>query len=234
MKKILFFIPLLLLSCAELNQMAGQMPTNVPLSQQDIGNGLKEALTKGINTQVQSLAQTNGFFNNDAVRILLPEELRVVDTRLRQMGMSSLADDGLRILNRAAEEAVKEATPIFIDAVRQMTWQDARNILMGNQRAATSYLEQTTRAALYQKFNPVIQQNFRKVGADKIWENIINQYNALPLVRKVNPNLTDYTTQKALDGVFTMISVEEVNIRTNITARNTDALRRIFALQDKK
>lgn len=234
MKKILFFIPLLFLSCAELNQMAGQMPTNVPLSQQDIGNGLKEALTKGINTQVQSLAQTNGFFNNEMVRILLPEELRVVDTRLRQMGLSSLADDGLRILNRAAEEAVKEGTPIFVDAVRQMTWQDARNILMGDARSATNYLEQTTRAALYQKFHPVIQQNFRKVGADKIWENIINQYNALPLVRKVNPNLTDYTTQKAMDGVFTMIAIEETNIRTHISARNTDLMRRVFAMQDRR
>ena len=148
--------------------------------------------------------------------------------------MSKLADEGLKVLNRAAEDAVKEATPIFVDAVKQMTFNDAKNILMGNESSATTYLQNTTSTALYAKFNPVIKNSFAKVGADKVWSNIITKYNAIPLVTKVNPDLTDYTTNKAMEGVFKMIAVEEKDIRTNLTARSSDLLKRVFALQDKK
>ena len=148
--------------------------------------------------------------------------------------MSKLADEGLKVLNRAAEDAVKEATPIFVDAVKQMTFNDAKNILMGNESSATTYLQNTTSTALYAKFNPVIKNSFAKVGADKVWTNIITKYNAIPLVTKVNPDLTDYTTNKAMEGVFKMIAVEEKDIRTNLTARSSDLLKKVFALQDKK
>jgi len=150
------------------------------------------------------------------------------------MGLSSLADEGLKVLNRAAEDAVKEATPIFVDAVKQMTFNDAKNILMGNQTAATSYLQNSTSTALYSKFNPVIKSSFAKVGADKVWENIITRYNSIPLVKKVNPDLTDYTTTKAMEGVFKMVAVEEKEIRTNLSARSSDLLKRVFAMQDNK
>jgi hypothetical protein len=129
---------------------------------------------------------------------------------------------------------VKEATPIFVDAVKQMTFSDAKNILMGNESAATSYLKNTTSTALYSKFNPVIKSSFSKVGADKVWTNIITRYNSIPLVTKINPDLTDYTTNKAMDGVFKMIAVEEKQIRTNLNARSSDILRKVFALQDGK
>ena len=148
--------------------------------------------------------------------------------------MSKLADEGLKVLNRAAEDAVKEATPIFVDAVKQMTFNDAKNILMGNESSATTYLQNTTSTTLYAKFNPVIKNSFAKVGADKVWTNIITKYNAIPLVTKVNPDLTDYTTNKAMEGVFKMIAIEEKEIRTNLTARSSDLLKRVFALQDKK
>ena len=148
--------------------------------------------------------------------------------------MSSLADEGLKVLNRAAEDAVKEATPIFVDAVKQMTFNDAKNILMGNESSATTYLQNTTSTALYSKFNPVIKKSFAKVGADKVWTNIITKYNSIPLVTKVNPDLTDYTTNKAIEGVFKMIAVEEKEIRNNLNARSSDLLKRVFALQDKK
>jgi hypothetical protein len=148
--------------------------------------------------------------------------------------MSKLADEGLKVLNRAAEDAVKEATPIFVDAVKQMTFNDAKNILMGNESSATTYLQNTTSTALYAKFNPVIKNSFAKVGADKVWTNIITKYNAIPLVTKVNPDLTDYTTNKAMEGVFKMIAIEEKEIRTNLTARSSDLLKKVFALQDKK
>ena len=236
MKKIVLSIALLsLVSCAEMQQVLEQLPQQTGvLSQAEMGNGLKEALNNGITKQVSKLTATDGFMKNQAVKILLPEELQKVDTKLRQLGLSKLADDGLRVLNRAAEDAVKEATPIFVDAVQQMTFTDAKNILLGNESSATNYLQTSTSTALYGKFNPVIKNSFAKVGADKIWTQIITKYNSIPLVKKVNPDLTDYTTNKAMEGVFKMIAVEEKDIRTNFSARTSDVLRKVFALQDKK
>jgi hypothetical protein len=236
MKKLFLSIIILLsVSCAEMQEFANQLPQGtIPVSQMDITNGLKEALQNGIQKEVTKLTATDGFFRNELVKIMLPDELKVVDTRLRSLGLSNLADDGLRMINRAAEDAVKEATPIFIDAVRTMSFNDARNILMGQNNAATTYLQNTTSNALYAKFNPVIKNSYQKVGADKVWENIITRYNQIPLVNKVNPDLTDYTTQKSMEGVFKMIAIEENNIRTNINARSSDLLRRVFAMQDKK
>ncbi len=234
-KSVLLLASLVLFGCAEMQQVLDQLPQQTGvLSQAEMGNGLKEALNNGITKQVSKLTATDGFFRNEAVKILLPEELQKVDTKLRQLGMSKLADDGLRILNRAAEDAVKEATPIFVDAVKQMTFTDAKNILLGNENSATNYLQNTTSTALYGKFNPVIKNSFAKVGADKIWTQIITKYNSIPLVKKVNPDLTDYTTNKALEGVFKMIAVEEKDIRTNFSARTSDLLRKVFALQDRK
>ena len=132
------------------------------------------------------------------------------------------------------ENAVKEATPIFVDAVVNMSFSDATTILMGNESAATQYLENSTSTALYGKFNPVIQNSFRKVGADKVWSNIITKYNSIPLVKKVNPDLTDYVTNQAMQGVFKMIAVEEKNIRTNLSSRTSPLLQKVFAMQDHK
>ena len=231
MKKILTLIFLLpLLSCAELQQMAEQLPQ----SNIDISQGLKEALNKGISQQVTKLTATDGFFKNEMVKILLPAELQKVDKTLRDIGLSSLADEGLKVLNRAAEDAVKEATPIFVNAIKEMTFNDARNILMGADNAATTYLQNTTSQALYTKFSPVVTNSLSKVGADKVWTDIINRYNKVPLVKKVNPDLTDYVTNQAMQGVFTMVAVEEKNIRTNVNARTSEVLKRVFAMQDNK
>ncbi|WP_324069546.1 MAG: DUF4197 domain-containing protein [Flavobacterium sp.] len=224
-----------LFGCAEMQQVLDQLPQGTGvLSQAEIGNGLKEALNNGIAKQVSKLTATDGFFKNEAVKILLPEELQTVDKKLRQIGMSKLADEGLKVINRAAEDAVKEATPIFVDAVKQMTFTDAKNILMGNESSATTYLQNTTSTALYTKFNPVIKNSYTKVGADKVWKEIITKYNSIPLVKKVNPDLTDYNTKKAMEGVFKMIAVEEKDIRTNLASRSSDLLRKVFALQDQK
>lgn len=234
-KLIILLLSFIIVSCNELQQVVNQLPTNIPgLGQTDISNGLKEALNNGISNQVSKLTSTDGFFKNEAVKILLPEELKNVDSKLRQIGLSNLADEGLKVLNRAAEDAVKEATPIFVDAVKNMSFTDAKNILMGNDNAATTYLQNSTSTALYAKFNPVIKNSFSKVGADKVWTNIINKYNAIPLVKKVNPDLTDYTTNKAMDGVFKMITIEEQKIRTDINSRTSDLLKKVFALQDNK
>ena len=220
-------------SCAELQQVANQLPGVLEQGNVDIAGGLKEALNNGISKQVVKLTAVDGFFKNEAVKILLPDELKKVDKGLRDIGMSKLADEGLKVLNRAAEDAVKEATPIFVDAITGMTFTDAKNILMGNESAATSYLQSSTSNALYAKFNPVIKNSFAKVGADKVWTNIITKYNSIPLVKKVNPDLTDYTTNKAMEGVFKMIAVEEKNIRTDLSSRTSDLLKKVFAMQDK-
>jgi hypothetical protein len=239
MKKFLsitlaFTLSFVLLSCAEMQQMANQFPELNPNGQIDIAGGLKEALNNGISKQVTKLTAVDGFYKNEAVKILLPEELQKVDKALRKVGLSSLADDGIKMLNRAAEDAVKESTPIFVNAVTSMSFNDAKGILMGNESSATTYLQTTTTTPLYAKFNPVIKNSFAKVGADKVWTNIITKYNSIPLVKKVNPDLTDYTTNKALEGVFKMIAVEEKNIRTNLSSRTSTLLQKVFAMQDKK
>lgn len=231
---LLLLAGLTLSSCAEMQQIANQLPGVLEQGNVDIAGGLKEALNNGINKQVTKLTAVDGFYKNEMVKILLPEELQKVDAGLRKIGLGKLANDGLRAINRTAEDAVKQATPIFVDAIKGMTFTDAKNILMGNESAATTYLQSSTSTALYAKFNPVIKNSFAKVGADKVWANIITKYNAIPLVKKVNPDLTDYTTNKAMEGVFKMISVEEKNIRTDLNSRTSDLLKKVFALQDNK
>tara|TARA_R110000868_G_scaffold139848_2_gene355005 strand:- start:1069 stop:1785 length:717 start_codon:yes stop_codon:yes gene_type:complete len=226
----------LAISCNELQQVVNQLPgsTNSVLSNEAIANGLKEALNQGIEKQVSKLTQTDGFYKNELVKILLPEDLQKVDKTLRDIGLGNLADEGLKVLNRAAEDAVSEATPIFVNAVKEMSFTDAKDILLGSNNAATTYLETKTNTELYAKFNPVISNSFKKVGADKIWSSIITKYNAIPLTNNINPDLTDYVTEEALSGVYKMIAVEEEDIRTKLSSRTTDVLKKVFALQDKK
>ncbi len=234
MKKIsLIFLIFLFSSCAELQTIAENIPDNgYGISQAEIGNGLKQALEIGITQQVTKLSKENGFYGNNLVRIVLPEELQKVEKTLRDFGLGNLADKGIKALNDAAEDAVGEAIPIFMDAVKGMSFTDAKNILLGGEQAATNYLQTKTSAELYQKFNPVIENSFAKVGADRIWGNLISEYNKIPLTDNVNPDLTDYVTTQALEGVYKMIAVEEKDIRTNINARTTDLLRKVFAIQD--
>ncbi|NAS32585.1 DUF4197 family protein [Flavobacteriaceae bacterium R38] len=226
-------IILCLSSCDELQQVVNQLP-QTSVGNGEIAAGLRQALNFGIEKQVSKLTQKDGFFRNELVKVVLPSELQKVDKTLRDIGLGNLADEGLKVLNRAAEDAVKEATPIFVDAVKGITFADARNILLGEDRAATQYLEGRTSTALYGKFNPVIKNSLDKVGATQIWSNIIQKYNTIPLTNNVNPDLADYVTQEALNGVFTMIAVEEKEIRNKVSSRTTDLLRKVFALQDQK
>ena len=220
------------IACAELQQVVNQLPGN-ELSNEQIGLGLKEALNNGISNQVNTLAIKDGFFKNELVKILLPEELQKVDKALRTIGLSSVADEGLKVLNRAAEDAVGEAIPIFVDAIKGMTFNDVKGILFGDKNAATTYLQDKTADALYQKFNPIINNSFKKVGADVIWEDLITRYNNIPLTKDVNPDLTNYVTGEALKGVYKMVEVEEGEIRTKFSSRTSDLLKKVFALQDK-
>lgn len=234
MKRLLLCIlAFQLMGCAELQQVVNQLPQGTTgIGNDQIAQGLREALNLGIEKQVNKLTSENGFYKNELVKILLPEELQKVDKTLRDVGLSSLADEGLKILNRAAEDAVGKATPIFVDAVKGITFNDAKQILLGADNAATQYLERSTQTQLYNKFNPIIKNSFQKVGADQIWSSIITKYNSLPLTNDVNPDLTDYTTNEALKGVYTMIAVEEKEIRTKVSSRSTELLKKVFALQD--
>ncbi len=235
MKRIILGVVLIFVTsaCTELQQVVNQLPQGTSdIGNAEIAQGLRAALDQGIDKQVQKLSLENGFFKNELVKILLPDELKKVDKTLRDVGLGKLADEGLRILNRAAEDAVGEATPIFVDAVKGITFADAKQILLGADNAATQYLEQSTNSQLYNKFRPRIDASFKKVGADQIWNALITKYNALPLTADVNPDLTEYVTQEALEGVYTMIAVEEKEIRTKLSSRTTDLLRRVFALQD--
>lgn len=247
MKKILFSALLLMavttgataqlksvLTKAQSKLATATTKTSSLSSTTDISAALKEALNKGVTEQVTKLTAVDGFYKNEAVKILLPAELQKVDTKLRQLGMSKMADEGIKVLNRAAEDAVKEATPIFVNAITNMTITDAKGILMGADNSATAYLEKTTTTPLYAKFSPVVSTSLSNVGADVVWKNIITKYNSLPLVTKVNPDLTDYVSNKALEGVFKMITVEEKSIRTNLSSRTSDLLKKVFALQDSK
>ncbi|WP_218598306.1 DUF4197 domain-containing protein [Polaribacter sp. NJDZ03] len=233
-KVLILMIAIQFAGCAELQKVANQVTQSTGLSQEQIGNGLRAALDKGIKDQVSKLTATNGFYKNELVKIMLPEELQAVDKGLRNIGLSNLADEGIKALNRAAEDAVKTATPIFVNAVKDMSFADAKNILLGDKNAATTYLQTKTTTSLTASFSPVIKNSFSKVGADKIWSNLITKYNSIPFVKSVNPDLTQYVTAEALKGVYTMIEIEEKGIRENVGLRSTTLLKQVFALQDNK
>ena len=234
MKKLIALAGILVLtSCAELQQIATQIPNGYGVSDAEISSGLRQALEFGIDKEVTSLAKENGFFSNELVRIGLPPELQKVDKTLRDVGLDALADEGLKVLNRAAEDAVSEAIPVFADAVKGITFADARNILLGADDAATVYLNNKTEQELYRRFNPIISNSLDRVGATQVWKNIIQKYNSLPVTSNVNPDLPDYVTNEALDGVFVMIAKEEKDIRSSLSARTTDLLKKVFALQDR-
>lgn len=219
-------------SCDELQQVMGN--TTQGGSGFNVASGLKQALEMGVSSGVDLLSKDGGYFKDLAVRILLPEELQKVDKTLRSVGLGSLADQGLKVLNEAAENAVSQAKPIFLSAIRNMTFTDAMNILKGNNTAATTYLKNSTYSSLETAFAPKVQASLSEVGADKVWENIINKYNQIPLVKPVEPNLTKYVTQQAINGLFVKVGDKEKEIRTNIAARTTPLLKSVFAMQDNK
>ena len=236
MKKILVvLVAFTLVSCTEFLHVMNEVAKaqEVLVTDLDIANGLKAALNKGIEKEVQKLTAPDGFLGNPAVKIPFPEEVSVVEQKLRSIGLGALPDKGLELMNRAAEDAVKEATPIFVNAIKNMSFSDARNILMGHDSSATNYLESRTRDSLYAKFYPVMQASFSKVGADKAWSGMTTKYNAIPFVKKINPDIKDFVTEQALNGVFKMIIIEEKEIRTNLLERTSDILKKVFALQDK-
>lgn len=204
------------------------------LSQDEAGRGLKEALNQGIGQAVDFLSAKDGYFKSP-YKILVPDEAQKVVSKLKNVpGFGNIEADLTERMNRAAEDAAIKAKPIFINAIKSLTFQDALNILMGNQDAATRYLEKTTYTQLYNEFKPVIQESLDKVNAREYWRNAVNAYNKLPFVEKTNPELDDHVTKKALVGMFSLIEQKEKGIRSDVNLRNTDLLKKVFAKQDKK
>lgn len=237
MRKIagLWALCVLLLSlpaCDVLKEVANEVLSEPSL--EEIGRGLKEALSKGITKGAGQLAQTDGYYKS-IYKILLPEDVRKVTDKLKNVpGFSNLESELLEKMNRGAEDAAKEAGPIFLSAIRQMTFQNATNILMGADNSATLYLQDKTTTELYGKFNPKIGSSLDKIGANNLWKKAADAYNKLPFVTKVNNDLSDYVTTQALKGLFGKVGEEEKNIRNNKVARTSELLKKVFARQDAK
>jgi hypothetical protein len=208
------------------------LATDAPLSNLDIGNGLKQALEIGVGNGASKLSQVNGFLNSP-YKILLPAEVRQVTDKLQNIpGFNLVEDKMINLLNAAAEDAAKSAKPIFVDAIKGITFQDATNILMGNQDAATRYLQTKTSNPLYSAFSPTVQNSLDRVNATEYWSKAVTAYNKIPFVQKVNPDLKDYVTKQAIKGMFGMVEKKEADIRTNVSSRTSDLLRKVFAKQD--
>lgn len=226
---------MILTSCATLTQIAdaaGQQlmnPTNA-----EINSGIKEALEKGTGISAERLSVQNGYLGNLDVKILFPQEAKNVESTLRSLGLGSMCDQVITSLNRAAEDAAMEAKPIFVDAIKQMSFQDVQKILLGEQNAATQYFQGTTTSSLSAKFSPIIDASLKKVDATKYWSDVMTRYNKVPFVKKVDTDLTAYVTQKAIDGLFIEIAKEELKIRENITARTSPLLQKVFGYAEKQ
>jgi hypothetical protein len=230
MRKIHWIWVATLAACttAQINQTLGDLGKSTPLTTAEVAEGLKEALIKGISTGSDQASQLDGYFKNPRIKIPFPQDVQKVEDRLRQIGLGGEVDKFVQALNRGAEDAAREAKPIFITAIKSMTIEDAWGILKGEENAATEYLKRVTSAQLYEKFQPVIASSLNKVNATKYYGDLINTYNKIPMVEKVNPDLNHYATNKAMDGLFLLIAGEEKKIREDPVARTTDLLKKVF------
>ncbi|MEX2593518.1 MAG: DUF4197 domain-containing protein [Anditalea sp.] len=230
---LLSFIFVILIGCTatDLNRIL-KGASGAALTNEDVANGLKDALAKGVSTGAESASRQDGFFKNELIRIALPEEFRKVEATMRQLGLGSEVDKVLLAINRGAENAASQAKPIFINAIRQLSIQDAFSILKGQPDAATEYLQKNTTGQLTTLFRPEIQEALDQVGATRYYSDLVKTYNAIPTTKKINPDLNAYVTEKALEGLFKLIAEEEKNIRENPLERTTAIMRRVFAAQD--
>lgn len=202
-------------------------PSATNLSNDEIVAGLKEALSVGGSKAAQTVSAADGFFGDAAIKILMPEEAKKVEQKLRSLGMGKQVDNAILSMNRAAEDAAKSAAPIFANAVKGMSFSDALSILRGSDNAATTYLKDKTSNALTEAFRPVIEGSLEKVNATKYWNTVFTTYNKFS-TDKVNTDLNAYVTEKALAGIFYQLAQEEASIRKDPVARTTEILKKVF------
>jgi Protein of unknown function (DUF4197) len=224
---------LLLTSTAAFSQITIKNPFSKKsasgVSENEAGQGIKEALTQGVTNAVLNLNKTDGFFGSDVYKMFLPPDAKKIETTLRKIGMGAEVDKAILAINRGAEDAVAFAKAIFVDAIKEMTLTDALNIVRGNKDAATQYFKQKTFQKLITAFTPSIKSSLDKVEATKYYTDIVVTYNKLPTTfNKVNPDLPSYVVGKAVDALFDQVAKEEANIRANPAARATDILKKVF------
>jgi hypothetical protein len=235
MKKtlVIFLSIFLMVSCdpkdlSKIIDSAGSVVSNA-----DIANALKEALSLGVEKSVQTLAAQNGYYDS-VYKILLPPEAQKVTSKLKAIpGFSNLENEAIKKINQAAEDAASKAAPIFLNAIKQLTFTDVMNILMGEKDAATQFLHRVTYQALYSEFKPAMVGSLNKFGALDYYGKAVDTYNKIPFVDKVNSDLADFVTNKALDGLFDLVKKKELSIRSDISERTSDLLRKVFAKQDR-
>jgi len=238
MKKILLLMIFLApLGCSEKDlreaiEIIEASTQEVPLTRAEVVQGLKDALARGISRGTAVAGAKNGYLGNPRLRIPFPEEVGQVEQALRKIGLGDEVERFERQLNRSAEKAASRAKPVFIKAITSMTIRDAFEILNGEPDAATRYLQRTTGAELRAEFQPIISDKLKETSATRYYGDIVKRYNRLPLVKKVDPDLDAYATDKAIEGLFLLIAEEEANIRANPRARTTQLLRRVFGSLD--
>ncbi|MCA6075373.1 DUF4197 domain-containing protein [Fulvivirga sedimenti] len=237
MKNYLLLFIFFTVSCtsAQINQTLGDINNTISgggITESDVAMGLKEALIKGVQESGEMAGVPDGFLKRPEIKIPFPEDVQKVEIRLRQIGLGGEVDRFVESMNHGAEDAAALAVPIFERAVREMTVQDAWGILKGNDDAATIYLREKTSDQLYVAFKPVVESSLEKVNATRYYGDIINTYNKIPLVQKVDPDLNSYVTRKAMDGLFYLIAQEEKKIREDPLERTSDLLKKVFRMQD--
>ncbi len=203
--------------------------TSATPSAAEVTKALKEALQQGATKGATQVSQLDGYFKNAEIKIPFPPDVQLVETKMRALGMGKQVDEFVLSLNRAAEDAAKQAAPIFVSAIQKMTIEDAYAVLKGEPDAATQYLSRTTTPQLKEKFMPIVKSSLDKVNATRYYADLIGYYNRVPFVQKVSPDLTGYATDKAIQGLFVMIAKEEKNIRKDPLARTTDLLKKVFS-----
>jgi hypothetical protein len=230
MKKILLALPFILLfsACETLSNLPGITTTGI-VTEADAGQGIKEALAQGTASAILNLNKENAFFGSDVYKVLLPADAQKIESTLRKLGMGKQVDRAILQINRAAEDAVGYAKPVFIDAIKQMTLTDALNIVKGEKNAATNYFREKTTANIVTAFSPSIQRSLDKLDATRYYTEIVTIYNSLPTTfNKANPDLTGFVAGKATAALFDQVEKEEANIRANPLARTTDILKKVF------
>ncbi len=211
-----------------INDLSKRLSGNGELTTNQVIEGLKEALIQGISKGSDQASEMDGYLNNNLIKIAFPSDAKKVESRLRQIGLGPEVDKFIVSLNRAAEKAAKEAKPIFIDAIKNMSVEDAWGILKGGEHSATQYLKQSSHQSLSESFHPIISDALEQVSATKYYDDLVDSYNKIPFVKKVNPDLDQYATEQAIEGLFLLIAEEEAKIRKDPMARSSELLNKVF------
>ena len=205
-----------------------QLPQMTGVTEGEASEGIKEALGQGLVGAVLKLNREDGFFKDAFYKILIPEDARKIENTLRDIGLGSMVDKAILQINRGAEDAAGYAKPIFVNAIKSMTIQDAIGLVRNGDTSATHFFREKTTAQLTAAFLPVIKASLDKVNATKYYGDMVTKYNSIPLVKKINPDLSNYVTMKATNALFDLVAQEERNIRNNFAARTTDLLKKVF------